>query len=230
MGLAETISQLRADAIAALDRSHDYYVHTKIAWRLVQRMVRQGHRVTIRNRTTGTTTTETQLASQAQEYVTGYLASATLQDFVAVFERFVLDFISAWLTAHPKSLAGKQLKFRTVLDSQDKDEVVAAVVQDEVVGIAYGPVGEWFRYIEKIAQLGCPSKGEIERIAEIKATRDLLVHNNGVVNAIYVAKSGVRARSSAGERIDVPEWYHRESWELMRQVISDVAGAAIAKT
>ncbi|MFG0297139.1 MAG: hypothetical protein ACF8PG_14630, partial [Maioricimonas sp. JB045] len=223
-------SRLRDDAIAALDRSHDYYVHTKIAWRLVQRMVRQGHRVTIRNRTTGTTTTETQLASQAQEYVTGYLASATLQDFVAVFERFVLDFISAWLTAHPKSLAGKQLKFRTVLDSQDKDEVVAAVVQDEVVGSAYGPVGEWFRYIEKIAQLGCPSKGEIERIAEIKATRDLLVHNNGVVNAIYVAKSGVRARSSAGERIDVPEWYHRESWELMRQVISDVAGAAIAKT
>lgn len=229
MALIDEITQLRDACLSSLDASHNYYAHTKSAWRLVQQMVRQGHKVTIRNQATGDTVDETDLSGLAQDYVTGYLASATFQHFVSLFERFVFDFLRVWLTEYPGSLSGNQLQFRTVLDAADKNEIVTAVVQKEVLGLAYKRVADWFAYLEKIAQLGCPTQDQIHRLAEIKASRDVLVHNNGIANSIYVDKSMGQARFADGDTLELPEHYHRESWQLIKQVVSDVAEAGINK-
>jgi hypothetical protein len=229
MALTGEITQLRDDCLSALDASHNYYTHTKSAWRLVQQMVRQGHKVTIRNQVTGNAVNETELSGLAQDYVTGYLVSATFQHFVSLFEQFVFDFLRAWLTEYPGSLSGNQVQFRTVLDAADKSEIVAAVVQKEVLGLAYKRVADWFGYIEKIAQLGCPTQDQIQRLAEIKASRDVLVHNNGIANSIYIGKSMGQARFADGDTLQVPEHYHRESWQLIKEVVSDVADAGINK-
>lgn len=103
------------------------------------------------------------------------------------------------------------------------------MVEKQVNELQYKRVKEWFEYIEKLAKLGCPSPDEIERIAEIKATRDILVHNRGIANAIYLEKSADLARFAVGERVEVSEHYHRESWQLVKQVITDVANAGCAK-
>ena len=76
---------------------------------------------------------------------------------------------------------------------------------------------------------GCPTVDEIERLAEIKASRDILVHNKGIANAAYVAKAGSRARCRDGEKLRLPERSHRESWETIRKVVLDVSAAATAK-
>jgi hypothetical protein len=229
MALSDKITQLRDDTIASLDAGHNYHVHTEIAWRLVQRMVRQGDAFTIRNQATGNSVDETELSNLAQGYISGYLSSATFQHFVSVFERFVSDLLRLWLTEYPGSLAGNQLKFRTVLDCADKDAIVAAVVDKEVHGLSYQRLAEWFDYLEKIAKLGCPSQDQIERLAEVKASRDVLVHNNGIVNVIYLDKSMGRARFSNGDRLELTEHYHRDSWQLIKQVVTEVANAAIIK-
>ena len=44
----------------------------------------------------------------------------------------------------------------------------------------------WFDYLNRIVKLGCPTVEEIERFAEMKAARDLLIHNSGIVNFRYV--------------------------------------------
>ena len=229
MALIHEITQLRDDSISSLDASHNYYTHTKWAWRVVQEMVRQGHKVTIHNQATGDTVDETGLPGLARDYVKIDLVSTTFQHFVSCFERFVLDYLRAWLTEYPGSLSGKQIEFRTVLDAPDRDEIVTAVVQKEVLGVMYKRVTGWFKYLEKIAQLGCPSQDQIEQLAEIKASRDVLVHNNGIAHSIYVDKSMGRARFAEGDRLDLPEQYHRDSWQLLKQVVTDVANAGINK-
>jgi hypothetical protein len=161
--------------------------------------------------------------------VTGYLMSATFQDFVSHSERFTFEFLRAWLTEYPRSLSGNELKFRTVLDATDKDEIIADVVEKEILGLAYKRVADWFAYLEHKAQLGCPTQDQIREIAEIKAARDVLVHNNGVANAIYIGKSMGRARFADGEKLTLTERYHRASWKLMKQVVTDVANAGINK-
>ncbi len=229
MALIDEIAQLRDDCLSSLDAGHNYYAHTKAVWRLVQRMPREGRKFASRNLATGDIVKEAELANLAQGYVTGYLASATFQHFVSLFERFVSDLLCLWLTEYPDSLSSNQLEFRTVLDSQDKETIVAAVVQQKVHELSYKSVGKWFDYFEKIAKLGCPDNDQIERLSEIKASRDILVHNNGIVNSIYVDKSKGRDRFADGDKLELPENYHRDSWQLIKQVVTDVADAAINK-
>ncbi|HUT12980.1 MAG TPA: hypothetical protein VMY42_20965 [Thermoguttaceae bacterium] len=229
MALADEIKKLRDDSLAALDEAHNYYSHTKSAWRLLQQFLRQGRKVTIRNLATGSTVEEHELPALAQKYVTGYLTSATFQHFVSLFEDFVFGFLRAWLIEDPRSLSKKQLTFGTVLESSDRIEIVRTVVERELVDLAYDRVDAWFKYLEKTAKLGCPTQGQIEQLAEIKASRDVLVHNRGAANAKYVEKSKGFARFREGETLEIPEQYHRESWQLIRQVVTDIANAGIGK-
>lgn len=229
MALTDDIEQLREDSLAALDASHDYYTRTKHVWRFVQQMVREGHRIAMENQATGSTVVSDELPRLAQEYVTGYLASATFQHFVSLFEDFVSGFLLAWLSAYPRSLEKRQLAFETVLDSTDKTEIIRAVVRKELIEITYKRVDEWFKYLDKIVHLGCPDEDQIKQLAEIKASRNVLVHNKGIVDAKYVEKSMGRARYQDDDMLEIPEQYHRDSWELIKQVVNDIADSGISK-
>src|SRR4051794_6659871 len=104
MTLAEGVQTLRDRVLADLTSAHDYYVNTKIAWRLVHNVITAGNVFTIRNATTGTVTTQAELATKARGYVTEQLTEATFQQFISIFENFYFDLLRLWLTAYPQSL------------------------------------------------------------------------------------------------------------------------------
>jgi hypothetical protein len=180
--------------------------------------------------TTGTIATQEDLENRARGYIAGPLAEMTFQQFLSIFESFFFDLLRIWLTAYPGSLGKKMVDFKTILELPDKDAVTGLVVRKELTEVLYDRPAEWFAYMEDKAKLGRPTADEIERIAEAKASRDVLIHNMGIANKLYESKAGRRARFREGERLDIPEDYHRETWELLRKVASDVADAAIAKT
>lgn len=130
---------------------------------------------------------------------------------------------------YPQSLSGRKVDFQTILDAPDKQAIALLVVNKELNEVLYDRPTSWFKYFEDRANLGCPTADEIDRIAEAKASRDVLVHNRGVVNKTYESKAGRLARYKDGQRIDLPEHYHRQTWELIRKVITDLSNAAIAK-
>jgi hypothetical protein len=229
MALADDIRELRDRALVELVAAHDYYTNTKRAWRVVLKVIRAGQKLTIRNSTTGTVTKEPQLVLKAHDYVVEDLAYATFQQFVSIFENFLFDLLRAWLTAYPRSLGSKELLFSTVLDEPDKESITLHVVNKELNELAYDRPSDWFAYLESRAKLGCPAATEIERVAEAKATRDILAHNRGVANKTYETKAGTAARFKDGQKIEIPERYHREMWELFRKVITDMSAAAEAK-
>jgi hypothetical protein len=103
-------------------------------------------------------------------------------------------------------------------------------VNKELNEIASTRPRDWFAYLEGQVRLGCPSEEEIDRLGEAKAARDVLAHNRGIANKIYVLKAGALARFPDGEQIDIPEPYHRQVWELIRKVVTDVSNQAIAKS
>jgi hypothetical protein len=121
------------------------------------------------------------------------------------------------------------VEFKTVLQAPDKDTITQLVVNKELSEVLFERPAAWFVYLESKVKLGCPSAVEIERIAEAKASRDVLVHNRGIASKTYETKAGRLARFKDGDRIDIPEPYHREIWELIRKVVTDISNAAIAK-
>ena len=229
MALADDLRSLRDRVLADLNAAHDYYQDTKTAWDLVRRAIAHGETFSIRNMITGSVTTQAELAGRSRGYVAEQLTEATFQQFIAIFENWFFDLLRLWLTAYPKTLSGKKVDFKDVLDAPDKDAITSRVVAKEVNEILYERPAGWFEYLEDKAKLGCPTQAEIDRIAEAKASRDALVHSRGVASKTYESKAGKLARYKDGERIDIPEHYHREVWELIRKVVTDISNAAIAK-
>ncbi len=229
MALAEEIESLRDRVLSDLNAAHDYYTDTKIAWNIVGRVIADGRTFSNRNMTTGTVTTHVELAGKSRGYVAEQLAEATFQQFISIFENYFFELVRLWLTAYPKNLSGKKVDFEDVLDAPDKDTITALVVSRELNEILYKRPTGWFDYLEEKAKLGCPTADEIARIAEAKASRDVLVHNRGVTGKTYESKAGNLARHKDGQRIDIPEYYHRQTWELLRKVVTDISNAATAK-
>ena len=228
MSLAAEIRSLRDRSLAELTAVHDYFTDTQMAWWIVDRVVQEGRKFTVRNVTTGTVTEESELTEKAQAYVTKYLAEATFQQFVSIFENFFFDLLRLWLLAYPRSLADKELRFKDVLEAPDLESVALAVVDRELNEIAYQRPREWFAYLESRMRLGSPS-ADIDRIGEAKASRDVLAHNRGIANRIYETKAGKAARFTDGQRVEIPEAYYRQTWELLRQLIADLSNAAATK-
>jgi hypothetical protein len=229
MALSDDIRALRDRAIADLNAIHDYYMDTRFAWRLVRKVVKSGHTFTNTNATTGTVSTQRDLAARSRGYVSGQLAEATFQQFISTFESFFFDLLRLWLIAYPRSLISKKVDFKDVLDAPDKDAIALLVINKELNEVLYERPASWFAYLEEKVKLGCPTADEIDRIAEVKAARDVLIHNRGIAGKAYESKAGKLARFTDGQRIDIPERYHRETWELIRKVVTDVSNAAMAK-
>ncbi len=78
-------------------------------------------------------------------------------------------------------------------------------------------------------KIATPVDAEAQGFAEIKATRDVLVHGQGIANAYYVDKAGGLARAQPGQALDIPGPYHQKSWELICKLVRDIGTAMAAK-
>jgi hypothetical protein len=228
MPLAADILALKARTVGELNAAHDYYIHTSAAWQIVQEFA-AGQPFTLRNHVTKSAVSHTDLVRLSKGYVARQLREATFVQFVSLFETFFFDLLRLWLVAHPRTLLGKQVDFQTVLDAAEVSDIVRHVADRELNELTYKKPADWFRYLDGRVKVGCPTAAEIDRFAEAKASRDVLVHNRGTTNRTYLTKAGPLARYADGEPMDVPEPYHRATWELFGKVVEDIADAAAAK-
>jgi hypothetical protein len=229
MPLSDDIRALRDRTLADLDAAHDYFFHTEAAWNVVRQAVTALPPFSVQNLLTGTALSGAELAVRGSGYVSGSLTEATFQQFLATFEAFVGDLLRLWLTAYPRGIGGKTVKLEDALDAGDLPTLVARLVDHEIAEVTYKSTRTVFLYLERRVGLPLPAAADIDRLAEAKATRDVLVHNRGVADAEYRVKAGALARHPAGERVEIPKPYHRETWELVKQLITQVADAAAGK-
>ena len=57
---------------------------------------------------------------------------------------------------------------------------------------------------------------------EIKATRDIIVHNEAVINKVYLEKAGALARGQKGTSIVITADYFREVISLMKSMLEKI--------
>ena len=54
---------------------------------------------------------------------------------------------------------------------------------------------------------------------EVKASRDVLVHNAGVINDLYLDKAGKLARGETGEALSLNDKYFDEAYLVLKEVV-----------
>lgn len=230
MALADEICRVRDHAISELVAAHDYFTDTQRAWAFLADNITRGHTFSYSSAVTGTVTTQVELAGRITGYLNREVAEATFHNFLAIFEAFFTDFVRAWLRAYPQNLLSTEpVPVDVILESPDKAAIIDFLIDRAIVGLLYKKPADWFAFLEKKLKLGCPSAEEIARLAEAKATRDLIMHNRGVVNEVYVAKAGQLARYPVGAFVELPPAYHREIWNLLQKVVADLADTMLAK-
>jgi len=229
MPAAEEVRALGDRANRELDAVQDFFEHSRTVWRSFQGLVAGGHKVVAQNLATGTTIDQDELVRLEPQYVRQYLTTFTFRQFVSTFEVFLFNLLQQVFLHNPWQFAKARLELDVVLKARDREEIIAGVIAKQLNELKYESLRDWFGALDKALKLGCPTDDEIDALAEVKATRDILEHNAGVVNETYVRKAGKRARYAVGDRVEVAEAYHLESWRLIKKVVTDVAGAAAAR-
>jgi hypothetical protein len=227
VAIAGEIDELARRTKHDLDDLHNFGVHNDLIWTQFKHWVDAGNALTSENVRTGTKVTERVLIRRYARYRRIYLQGLGFVQITTVLEAFVFDFLRLLLTNDTRHLAQrKQIEVGVVLAAVDKDAIVWLIVERELNELKYDRPKAWFDYMNKIVNLGCPTEDQIERVAEMKAARDLIIHNSGIVNAIYLDKAGSKARYALGETVVIDRAYFDDGWALAQRLVDDIAVAA----
>ncbi len=131
---------------------------------------------------------------------------------VSRVEAFIQDCISIVACAHPqklKILADKGgVPVDLVLENENRDDLIKRFVAIKCEGLMFSKPKEYLDKASKVISIELDSE-TIENYIEIKASRDLVIHGYGKMNAIYLEKAGRKARGALGETLEVDREYFR---------------------
>lgn len=156
-------------------------------------------------------------------------AVATTEDYLTQ----ILAIILKWFPHKLKLTAAgpeteRRIDLDLILEVQDMDALIARIIERRLVSVFYASPQQYFDYIQSVLAFELPDDVKAA-YTEVKATRDLLVHNSGVVNQVYLRKAGARARAAEGETIPLDDQYFSESIRRMKRVVTKLYASCLDK-
>ncbi|GAB3347224.1 hypothetical protein [Lysobacter tyrosinilyticus] len=138
---------------------------------------------------------------------------------VTLVEAMLSDVLRAVVVRYPHKIGGKRsIPIHSILEATSLDEVHLRATDALLNELSYKSPAEFAEVIEQqlsVNLLECPA---FHCYVEIKATRDIYIHNRGIANDVYVRKSGSHARVRSGMQVPVSTQYYLESYEHCLQV------------
>jgi hypothetical protein len=159
--------------------------------------------------------------TQAGKHYPALLAEMAFIYLLAIFDAFMTDVFLAVLTARPEMMRSskKQLAYETILAFSDTKDLTAYMAQRELNEIGYKELSDQLSYYKERFGIDVLGSGiALDDLQRIRMNRNLLVHNNGKVNAIYV-KTVANSGYKLGDRILVSP----QNWRDARQVLQKIA-------
>lgn len=172
--------------------------------------------------------TDKEVADILMRFGSNEMYQTFLGTLIAHFESFLGQVIREILAEHPRKLlmtihgfqSQKDVPVGVVLDTDAedaKDEIVEWVIERTVTGLFYAAPKVYIDYLAKIGGI-VAGEPEFDDYLEIKATRDLIVHNSGVINEVYLSKAGEKARGTAGQMALIDQNYFNHSMSVLKRL------------
>lgn len=160
-----------------------------------------------------------ELLSKYQYLAFHQLSVNALVQLVTIVETMLGDIVRAVVVRYPQKLGGKRsLPIQTVLESTSLEEVHLRATDALLNELAYKSPNEFADSVQQLLSvnlLECPA---FHRYMEVKATRDIFIHNRGIANDVYVRKAGTPARVKSGMALPADIHYFLESYEHCLQI------------
>lgn len=145
---------------------------------------------------------------------------------VAQVEDFFSFLVYSILKADSRRIKGsasgvetlKKIDIEEVIDALDKDEIIEKIIRKNIITIFYASPQRQKDYFEKVLGVKIDDCYWDDWF-EIKATRDIIVHNSGIVNELYIEKSKANAKWKLGETVIINENLFGETVANLKSII-----------
>ena len=169
--------------------------------------------------------TDVEAAAILHRFLSTELYKTFLVTAVSQFESFLGRVLREILTEYPRKLSilvkeispAKVIPIDVLLDSDKVKDAVQWAIERTVNNVFYASPKAYIEYLKKVGGIDTSENTFIEYL-EIKATRDLITHNSGVINEVYVTKAGNSARGSAGEFAEIDEEYFDKAIGILKRL------------
>ncbi|PTB91953.1 hypothetical protein C9974_14190 [Marinobacter sp. B9-2] len=160
-----------------------------------------------------------ELLGRYQLLAFNHLAINGIIQLVAIVEAMLGDVVRKIILQYPQKLSAKRtINLKSILEAASIEEVHLRATDQLLNEMSYKSPKEFAEFLEgmiSVNLLECPA---FHRYMEVKASRDIFIHNRGMVNDVYLRKAGSHQRAQAGARLPADVQYFLESYEFCLQL------------
>ncbi|MCB5981807.1 hypothetical protein [Flavobacterium psychrophilum] len=138
---------------------------------------------------------------------------------VTIMETLMNDILRMILNEYPSKIpSNKKVDIDCILISTSIEQAKFVIIDGILNEFAYKSPRDYAIEFEKYTSVKLLESPVYHKYIELKATRDIHIHNNGFANDIYLNKSGVVARVKSGQYLPVDIQYFLMSYEQCLQL------------
>lgn len=153
---------------------------------------------------------------------TDILYSGTLMLLVVYFEEMFSKMLLKDLLKYPRiKIENNTLTFEEIKDLGSIDEAKKYLIEKEVDKIMKEKCDDWFKYLKQTVKLKLKCYDDhVSYFNEIMARRNLIVHNDGIVNTYYLNRVGKNNiyNVKLGDVLSVDSKYILEAFDVFEQI------------
>ncbi len=105
-----------------------------------------------------------------------------------------------------------------MIEAKSLEEIKISLVNSIINELAYKSPKDFAEEFAKYIGINLLEKPAFHKYIELKATRDIYIHNQGVANEIYLSKADTLARVKSGIFLPVDIQYFLQSYECCLQI------------
>lgn len=139
---------------------------------------------------------------------------------VTTMESMFGDLIKIICAKYPQKLGGKRtISLESIVSCENIEDVRMACINDLLNDLSYKSPRDFAQQAESIMSIKLLEIPEYHKYIELKATRDVHIHNDGIANTIYAKKVESHARVQVGTDLPVTNQYFLDRYEACLKLI-----------
>lgn len=142
-----------------------------------------------------------------------------LAQLVTITEALLGDIVRSVIVRYPQKLGARRtIQLQAVLEAQSLEEVHLRATDSLLNDLSYKSPAEFSEALDSLLSINLLECSAFHKYIELKATRDIHVHNRGLVNETYLKKTSSHARARMNQFLPVDIPYFLESYEACLQL------------
>lgn len=169
--------------------------------------------------------TDKELKNIYERFITGEFYESFIVTAISQFESMLFEVLRLVIYAYPQKLtiniqgiqAERNVPIEVLLQSDTLENALAEVIRRRINAVSYAAPKAYLEYLNSVAGITISDPAFLDYI-EIKAARDVIIHNAGVVNDVYLQKAGNNSRGLINDKLEIDFDYFNHCIATLKRV------------